>query len=290
MRTGRITYGELKDKVERCAAFLRRIGIKRGDVVTIQLPNRIAFPIVFFALELIGAIANKVNPDFRVRELELHPANSPAAAPSCARASSRGFDYVGDGDGSCEHAMPGLDARRRRGRRRRRDASNLERGHCANARRSPPSDRVTHEPRRDLPHGLHVGHDRRSQMRAALLQHDAAGRAPDQRRHEGDRAGRAARLPAGRASTGATCACCRRSWSGGRAVLLERFSARGGAGADPARARHLHRHGAGLDRGHAQRARARQATTSPRCASSSPAAPRRRSRPSATTRRACPAT
>src|ERR1700726_2166000 len=67
---GRISYGELKDKVERCAAFLRRIGIGRGDVVTIQLPNRIAFPIAFFALELIGAVANKVNPDFRTRELE----------------------------------------------------------------------------------------------------------------------------------------------------------------------------------------------------------------------------
>jgi non-ribosomal peptide synthetase component E (peptide arylation enzyme) len=67
---GRITYGELKDKVERCAAYLRTLGIERGDVVTVQLPNRIAFPIVFFALELIGAIANKVNPDFRIRELD----------------------------------------------------------------------------------------------------------------------------------------------------------------------------------------------------------------------------
>lgn len=45
---GRITYGELKDKIERCAAFFREIGIGRGDVVTIQLPNRIAFPIIFF--------------------------------------------------------------------------------------------------------------------------------------------------------------------------------------------------------------------------------------------------
>jgi len=66
----RITYGELKTRIEKCAAFLLRIGIGRGDVVTIQLPNRIAFPVVFFALELVGAIANKVNPDFRVRELD----------------------------------------------------------------------------------------------------------------------------------------------------------------------------------------------------------------------------
>src|ERR1051326_897962 len=51
--TRRITYGELKREIEKCAEFLRSIGIRRGDVVTIQLPNRIAFPVVFFALELI---------------------------------------------------------------------------------------------------------------------------------------------------------------------------------------------------------------------------------------------
>ena len=90
----RITYGALKDKVERCAAFLRRIGIGRGDVVTIQLPNRIAFPIVFFALELIGAIANKVNPDFRVRELDYILRFSGSRAFVCP-ASFKGFDYVG---------------------------------------------------------------------------------------------------------------------------------------------------------------------------------------------------
>jgi non-ribosomal peptide synthetase component E (peptide arylation enzyme) len=89
----RITYGALKDKVERCAAFLHRIGIERGDVVTIQLPNRIAFPIVFFSLELIGAIANKVNPDFRVRELDYILRFSSSRAFICP-ASFKGFDYV----------------------------------------------------------------------------------------------------------------------------------------------------------------------------------------------------
>jgi non-ribosomal peptide synthetase component E (peptide arylation enzyme) len=89
----RITFGELKDKVERCAAFLRSIGIERGDVVTIQLPNRIAFPIVFFSLELIGAIANKVNPDFRVRELDYILRFSGSRAFICP-ASFKSFDYV----------------------------------------------------------------------------------------------------------------------------------------------------------------------------------------------------
>jgi non-ribosomal peptide synthetase component E (peptide arylation enzyme) len=91
---GRISYGELKDKIERCAAYLGQIGIKRGDVVTIQLPNRIIFPIVFFALELIGAVANKVNPDFRIRELDYILRFSGSKAFICPE-SFKGFDYLG---------------------------------------------------------------------------------------------------------------------------------------------------------------------------------------------------
>jgi non-ribosomal peptide synthetase component E (peptide arylation enzyme) len=91
--TARISYGELAHRVERCAAFLRRIGIRRGDVVTIQLPNRIAFPIVFFSLELIGAIANKVNPDFRTRELAYILQFSDSRAFVCAQ-EFKGFDYL----------------------------------------------------------------------------------------------------------------------------------------------------------------------------------------------------
>jgi non-ribosomal peptide synthetase component E (peptide arylation enzyme) len=89
----RLTYGELKNQVERCANFLRNIGIGRGDVVTIQLPNRVEFPIVFFSLELIGAVANTVNPDFRARELEYILRFSKSKAIVCAR-QFRGFDYL----------------------------------------------------------------------------------------------------------------------------------------------------------------------------------------------------
>jgi non-ribosomal peptide synthetase component E (peptide arylation enzyme) len=91
---GRITYGELKHRVACCAAYLRRIGIERGDVVTVQLPNRIAFPTVYFALELIGAIANKVNPDFRIRELDYILRFSGSKGFICP-ANFKAFDYVG---------------------------------------------------------------------------------------------------------------------------------------------------------------------------------------------------
>ena len=66
----RLTYGDLVDQVKRSAAFFIDIGIKPGDVVTVQLPNRVEFPVVFFALELVGAIANQISPDFRASELE----------------------------------------------------------------------------------------------------------------------------------------------------------------------------------------------------------------------------
>ena len=91
---GRLTYGELKLRVERCAEYLRGIGIGQGDVVTIQLPNRVEFPIVFFALELIGAIGNTVNPDFRIRELDYILKFSGSRAFVCVR-EFKGFDYLG---------------------------------------------------------------------------------------------------------------------------------------------------------------------------------------------------
>jgi non-ribosomal peptide synthetase component E (peptide arylation enzyme) len=88
----RISYGALKDEILRCAEFFRRVGIKRDDVITVQLPNRIEFAVAFFALELIGAIANKVNPDFRARELEYILKFSGSRGYVFPR-EFRGFDY-----------------------------------------------------------------------------------------------------------------------------------------------------------------------------------------------------
>lgn len=88
----RITYGELKDKVDRTAAFLRAQGIEAGDVVTIQLPNWVEFLYVFFSLELIGAVANKISPDFRGREVEFILQFSNSRAYVCSK-SFKNFDY-----------------------------------------------------------------------------------------------------------------------------------------------------------------------------------------------------
>ena len=91
---GAISYRALKDRIERAAQFYRSIGITRGDVVTIQLPNRIEFAVAFIALELLGAIANKVNPDFRARELGYMLKFSGSSAYVFPR-EWRDFDYAG---------------------------------------------------------------------------------------------------------------------------------------------------------------------------------------------------
>jgi non-ribosomal peptide synthetase component E (peptide arylation enzyme) len=102
----RISYGTLKDEILRCAELYRRIGVKRGDVVTVQLPNRIEFAVVFFALELVGAIANKVNPDFRARELEYILRFSGSGGYVFPR-EFRGFDYLAMAK-SLQKSVPGL--------------------------------------------------------------------------------------------------------------------------------------------------------------------------------------
>ena len=91
---------------------------------------------MFFALELIGAVANKVNPDFRVRELDYILRFSGSRAFVCPR-DFKGFDYVGMARAAAADAMPGLEhvvvsgaARRRRvepGAGHRRDAADRRR-------------------------------------------------------------------------------------------------------------------------------------------------------------------
>ena len=89
----RITYGQLWAEVKRFAEFLRRQGVQRGDVVTLQMPNRIEFPVVFFSLELIGAVANKISADFRAMEVEYILKFSQSRVYVCA-SQFKGFDYL----------------------------------------------------------------------------------------------------------------------------------------------------------------------------------------------------
>lgn len=53
---GRLTYEELRERVDRFAAGLVKLGIERGDAVLLQLPNWSEFVCSYFALQRIGSI------------------------------------------------------------------------------------------------------------------------------------------------------------------------------------------------------------------------------------------
>jgi 2,3-dihydroxybenzoate-AMP ligase len=53
---GRLTYAELRKRVDRFAAGLVKLGIEKGDAVLLQLPNWSEFVSSYFALQRIGAV------------------------------------------------------------------------------------------------------------------------------------------------------------------------------------------------------------------------------------------
>jgi cyclohexanecarboxylate-CoA ligase len=64
-----LTYGALSQRVDRIAAGLSRLGVERGDVVSMQLPNWWQFLALHLAALRLGAITNPIMPIFREREM-----------------------------------------------------------------------------------------------------------------------------------------------------------------------------------------------------------------------------
>ena len=68
-KKSRYTYGELGRLVDRVAFGLLELGIGKGDVISIQLPNWNEFIILHYAATRIGAITNPLIPIYRDREI-----------------------------------------------------------------------------------------------------------------------------------------------------------------------------------------------------------------------------
>lgn len=66
------TYKELYRNIVACAKSLRTIGIRPGDKVTIAMPNCPQAIYMFYAVNMIGAIANMVHPLSSEKELEFY--------------------------------------------------------------------------------------------------------------------------------------------------------------------------------------------------------------------------
>ncbi|MFI5273245.1 MAG: AMP-binding protein, partial [Ktedonobacterales bacterium] len=65
-----ITYAQLAALANRFARALAQMGVRRGDRVSICLPNVPQFPIAFYGVLKAGAIAVPTNPLYTERELE----------------------------------------------------------------------------------------------------------------------------------------------------------------------------------------------------------------------------
>lgn len=66
------TYRRLVTEVHKCARSLRTIGVREGDRVTIAMPNCPQSIFMFYAVNLIGAIANMVHPLSAEKEIEFY--------------------------------------------------------------------------------------------------------------------------------------------------------------------------------------------------------------------------
>ncbi|MBQ3533448.1 MAG: AMP-binding protein [Oscillospiraceae bacterium] len=68
----RTTYRELVQQVETCAKALKTLGVREGDKVTIAMPNCPQAVYLFYAVNLVGGIANMIHPLSAEKEIEFY--------------------------------------------------------------------------------------------------------------------------------------------------------------------------------------------------------------------------
>jgi len=66
------SYREMVIQIEKCAKALKTIGIREGDRVTIALPNCPQAIYLFYAVNLVGGIANMIHPLSAEKEIEFY--------------------------------------------------------------------------------------------------------------------------------------------------------------------------------------------------------------------------
>ena len=66
------TYRQLVAEIERCARALKTVGIRENDKVTIAMPNCPQAIYLFYAVNLVGAVANMIHPLSAEKEIEFY--------------------------------------------------------------------------------------------------------------------------------------------------------------------------------------------------------------------------
>ena len=75
-----MTYQELDNAVDRLASALAGLGLKKGDVLAMILPNSHQFVVTFYACQRIGVTATAINPTYKPMEIKHQLNDSKAKA------------------------------------------------------------------------------------------------------------------------------------------------------------------------------------------------------------------
>ncbi|MEW6666471.1 MAG: long-chain fatty acid--CoA ligase [Thermodesulfobacteriota bacterium] len=65
-----VSYGKLWDMVQRLATALARLGLKKGDVCALMLPNSIQYVVSYYACQLLGVTVTAINPTYKALEIQ----------------------------------------------------------------------------------------------------------------------------------------------------------------------------------------------------------------------------
>jgi long-chain acyl-CoA synthetase len=64
-----ITYGEILGHVDAFAQSLRKLGLKKGDVVALVLPSCFQYIVAYYACAKLGVIVTGINPTYKPGEI-----------------------------------------------------------------------------------------------------------------------------------------------------------------------------------------------------------------------------
>jgi len=85
----KITYGELREQVNRCAGALQQLGVKKGETVTVYMPLCIEQIVTLLACARIGAVHSVVYAGFSVEALRMRIQDAGSAVVVVAEYTQR---------------------------------------------------------------------------------------------------------------------------------------------------------------------------------------------------------
>ena len=68
----KISYKEFNEEIISCAKGLKEIGVKKGDIISICMANTPEAIILFYAVNMLGGVANMIHPLASVDEMKLY--------------------------------------------------------------------------------------------------------------------------------------------------------------------------------------------------------------------------